>query len=324
MADLPGRKTGRKDNTMAANVETMFYVREKPWHGLGKRVEEAPTSQEALELAGLDWVIEDKPIYDGRGNEIRGYKANTRSTDGHVMGIVSNRYKIVQNREAFDFTDALIGEGITYETAGSLRGGKQIWLLGKMPERFILGDKFEPYICFTNFHDGSGAVRACMTPVRVVCNNTLNMALKEAKRAWSTPHRGDVKAKLEEARQTLLLADQYMTKLDEQADKLANEVLPIEQVHDTLDKLFEVKADATDRQKQTAQDAKDGIMACIFAPDLVKFLGTKYGFINAVADYVGHSNPVRQTKAWQENRWGNIIGGHSILDKAVQLIGAGV
>lgn len=307
---------------MAANVETMFSVREKPWHGLGTIVAEAPTSKEALELAGLNWRVENLPIFDSKGNEIPGYKANTRDTDGRVMGIVSGRYKVVQNEDAFQFTDALIGEGITYETAGSLNGGKQIWLLGKMPERFICGDKFEPYICFTNKHDGTGAVRACMTPVRVVCNNTLNMALQGAKRAWSTPHRGNIEARMEEARQTLALADQYLTKLDEEADKLANQILTIEQVHDTLDKMLPVDDKATERQKQTIKDTKDGIIQCVFAPDLAKFIGTKYGFINAVADYVDHSQPVRQTKAWQENRWGYVITGHPLLDKAMALMGA--
>lgn len=307
---------------MSANVETMFYTREKPWHGLGTRVETAPTSKEALELAGLEWSIDSLPVFDSKGNVIPGYKANTRSTDGKVMGIVSGRYKVVQNKDAFEFTDALVGEGITYETAGSLNGGKRIWLLGKMPERYILGEQFEPYICFTNTHDGSGAVRACMTPVRVVCNNTLNMALSGAKRAWSTPHRGDIKARMEEARQTLLLADAYLKRLDEEADRLANESLSIEQVHDALDKMLVVKEDATERQKKTAQDAKDGIMQCIFAPDLVKYIGTKYGFLNAVADYADHSNPVRQTKAWQENRWGYVIAGHPLLDKAMALVGA--
>lgn len=307
---------------MAANVETMFSVREKPWHGLGTIVAEAPTSKEALELAGLNWRVENLPIFDSKGNEIPGYKANTRDTDGRVMGIVSGRYKVVQNEDAFQFTDALIGEGITYETAGSLNGGKQIWLLGKMPERFICGDKFEPYICFTNKHDGTGAVRACMTPVRVVCNNTLNMALQGAKRAWSTPHRGNIEARMEEARQTLALADQYLTKLDEEADKLANEILTIEQVHDTLDKMLPVDDKATERQKQTIKDTKDGIIQCVFAPDLAKFIGTKYGFLNAVADYVDHSQPVRQTKAWQENRWGYVITGHPLLDKAMALMGA--
>lgn len=305
---------------MPANVETMFYVKEKPWHGLGTMVEEAPTSADALKLAGLDWTIEGKPIYDERGKVINGFYANTRSSDGSVMGIVGSRYSIVQNEEAFAFTDSLIGEGVTYETAGSLRGGRQIWLLGKMPERYIVGDKFEPYICFVNSHDGTGAVRACMTPIRVVCNNTLNLALSTAKRSWSTPHRGDVKSRLDEARQTLQLADQYMKDLAAKADQLANEKMTEEQVVIVLDKMFELAKDATDRQKKTAQDAKNEIVCCMLHPDLANFLNTKWGFINAVSDFVGHAAPVRQTKHYQENRWGNIIAGHALLDKAMSLI----
>jgi len=305
---------------MAANVETMFYVREKPWHGLGVRVEKALTSAEALETAGLDWTIESKPVLTENGDIIPGYKANTRSSDNKVMGIVSSKYTIVQNAEAFEFTDALIGEGITYETAGSLHGGKKIWLLGKMPERYILGDKFEPYICFTNTHDGTGAVRACMTPIRVVCNNTLNMALKEAKRAWSTPHRGNVQSRLEEARQTLELADQYLIKLDEEADRLANEKLDMEQAKQVLDKMYEVPEDATERQKKTAADAKEQIIVCMMRPDVAQFLGTKWGFINAVSDFAGHGKPARQTKNYEANRWENIIVGHDLLDKAFSLV----
>ena len=305
---------------MSANVETMFYTREKPWHGLETMVETAPTSADALKLAGLDWTIDGKPIYDGNGNEIHGYRANTRSSDNSVLGIVGSRYQIVQNADAFEFTDALLGEGVTYETAGSLRGGRQIWLLAKLPERYIVGDKFEPYVCFTNTHDGTGAVRACMTPIRVVCNNTLNLALSTAKRAWSTPHRGDVKARLDEARETLLLADLYMQQLAERADKLASEKITDGEVVVILDKMFELAKDATERQKKTAQDAKNEIVCCMLHPDLANFIGTKWGFINAVSDYVGHSAPVRQTAHYNENRWGNIISGHALMDKALALI----
>lgn len=304
---------------MAANVETMFYVREKPWHGLGTRVESALTSADALVAAGLDWTINSQAVFDAQGREIKGYKANTRSTDGSVMGIVSNKYQIVQNKDAFEFTDALIGEGITYETAGSLRGGKQIWLLGKMPERYILGDKFEPYICFTNTHDGTGAVRACMTPIRVVCNNTLNAALKDAKRAWSTPHRGNVQMRLEEARQTLGLAEKYLQTLEQEADRLANEKMDEGAVRSALDNMFLLPDDATDRQKRTAEAAKDEIIICMLRPDLAQFANTKWGFINAVSDYVGHSEPFRHTKNFEENRWANIIVGHPLFDRAVSL-----
>ena len=114
---------------MAANVETMMYVREKPWHGLGTEVSEAPTSADALRLAGLDWEVQQKSIQVCGGSKIENYKANVRSTDGAVLGVVSDSYKIVQNADAFSFTDELIGGDVRYETAGSLRGGKKIWLL---------------------------------------------------------------------------------------------------------------------------------------------------------------------------------------------------
>lgn len=305
---------------MSHEIETMMYVREKPWHGLGVRVEEAMTSADAIRLAGLDWTIESKPVYDEKGNVIPGFKANTRSSDGTVKGIVSGRYRIVQNQDAFDFTDALIGEGIRYETAGSLHDGKKIWLLGRMPERYILGEKFEPFICFTNTHDGTGAVRACMTPVRVVCNNTLNMALAGAKRAWSTPHLGNIQAKLQEARTTLQIAEEYLVKLDEEADRLANEKLPdVEQI---VTIMLPVPEKATERQKKTILEARDGIMACMIRPDIAQYLGTKYGFLNAVSDYVGHADPVRHTKNYEANRWESIMGGHALLDKAYSLVTA--
>ena len=111
---------------MPAEVETMMYVREKPWHGLGTKVAEAPTSADALRFAGLDWRVDQEPVFNARGGIIPGYKANVRDRDGSVLGIVGSRYKVVQNEDAFKFTDGLIGGEVHYETAGSLRGGRQI------------------------------------------------------------------------------------------------------------------------------------------------------------------------------------------------------
>lgn len=306
---------------MAALVETMMYVREKPWHGLGTRVEEALTSAEAIEKAGLDWNVIPCPVFDDRHIQIQGYTANTRDKDNAVLGIVGSRYSIVQNKEAFDFTDALIGEGMKYETAGSLKGGRQVWLLGKMPETEILGDKLEPYVCFTNTHDGSGAVRVCMTPVRVVCNNTLNFALSTAKRKWSCVHKGNIQGKLSEARQTLGLMDLYLKNLAETADYLACAPFYEPEVMAALKKMLPITDKTTERQKKTIQETKEGIIQCSFAPDLVPFLDTKWGFLNAVADYVAHSDPIRETKNWQENRFATIVAGHPLLDKAFEVMG---
>ena len=99
---------------MSANVETMMYVREKPWHGLGTLVPEAPTSADALRFAGLDWSVRQEPVFNSRGGIIKGYKSNVRDTDGSVLGIVGDRYKVVQNIDAFNFTDDLIGGDVRY------------------------------------------------------------------------------------------------------------------------------------------------------------------------------------------------------------------
>ena len=150
---------------MPANVETMFYVREKPWHGLGTEVQEAPTSADALIYAGLDWEVVQTDVYTGDGSLIAGYKANLRSTDNAPLGIVSDRYKVVQNEDAFQFTDDLLGAGVTYETAGALQGGRKVWMLARMPHRYIIaGDEIAPYLVVMNSHDGSSGIKVAMTP----------------------------------------------------------------------------------------------------------------------------------------------------------------
>ena len=310
---------------MAANVETMFSAsRVVPWHGLGTIVQEAPTSAEALRLAGLDWKVEQTTVFTDAGIEIPGYKANRRNTDGSILGIVSDKYKIVQNDEAFEFTDAIVGETengvVKYETAGSLNGGKKIWLLAKMPTQKILDDDVDPYMCFSNTHDGSGAIRICMTPIRVICANTLSIAFSKAKRQWSTRHMGDMKYKLEEAKLCLELANQYMTKLDEEADRLANTVLYKEQIDEILDEMFPIDDNMTERKKENIKSVKESFYVAYFMPDIEKFRDTAWGAVNAMSDFVTHSTPKRHTKNYNENRWGKLMDGHLMFDQFVNLV----
>lgn len=302
---------------MAALVETMAYHRVKPWHGLGTCVDHAMTSEEALTLAGLDWRVEKRPIFNEEVEQIPDYFANTRTSDNSILGIVGKKYTIVQNTDAFAFTDALIGEGVTYETAGSLRNGKQIWLLAKMPEASILGDKIEPYMCFTNTHDGLGSVRVCMTPIRVVCNNTLNLAFQGAQRAWSTTHRGNIQDRLHEAEQTLELASKYMFGLDEQASKFANTKVTADWVEEMLDALFPVTEADGARRKENVKRMKDEFYIAYHMPDIKKFQGTAWGVINAASDML-HNDPVRNTQNYQENRWAQVIVGHPLIDTVVK------
>ena len=307
---------------MSANVETMMYVREKPWHGLGTRVEEAPTSADALRIAGLDWTVEQKELTVAEsGLVIPNYKANVRSTDGKVLGVVTDRYKIVQNTEAFSFTDNLIGGDVRYETAGSLAGGKKIWLLARLPETEVAGDKTETYLCFSNTHDGTGAVRVCATPVRVVCQNTLNIALGQARRSWSMVHTGNISEKVMEAQHCLEMAGRYMEELDAEAIRLANKTVTDERLKEILNDLFPTKNDATEREQKSIKKMQDEFMVCYFAPDIKKFRGTAWGIVNAASDMAGHSKPLRNTKNYNENNWGRIMTGHYIMDKAYELVG---
>lgn len=307
---------------MAALVESMVYTREKPWHGLGTKVEEAPTSADALRLAGLDWTVEQKNIQLCGGSKVPGYKANVRSTDGKVLGVVSDRYRIVQNTDTFEFTDSIIGGDVRYETAGSLNGGKKIWLLAKLPETEIAGDKTEPYLCFSNTHDGSGAVRVCMTPIRVVCNNTLNLALDSAKRAWSVRHTGSLQSKMHEARACLRMANTYMGALAEKADRMANTTITRDQLNIILDELFPVDEHTTEREKQNIKKLRDEYMVCYFAPDLVKFRDTAWGAYNAMSDMITHNAPLRKTENYRENNWGRLMDGHVMMDKMTALLNA--
>ena len=309
---------------MSHEVETMFYTSNEengrfvPWHGLGTPVEEAQTSKEAIKIAGLDWTVEAKPIYNDKGIEIPGFKANTRDIDDKVLGLVSNRYKLVQNSEAFDFTDSLIGGDVRYETAGSLLGGKRIFLLARLPEKKILGDDFDNYICFTNSHDGTGAIQACMTPVRVVCQNTLNLALGNATRKWSTKHIGDIESKMEEARQTLKLAEDYMDNLAVVADQLANTTVTESEVAAIIDELYPISEDASDRTKRTINKKKEDFMVCMFAPDILKFKNTAWGVINAASDYSTHGEPARMTSTYKENKFNSVLNGDVIIDKVFE------
>lgn len=309
---------------MAANVESMFYVRQVPWHGLGTMVQEAPTSEDALHIAELDWRVEQTPVFTDAGIEIPGYKANRRDTDGSILGIVSDRYKIVQNTEAFEFTDAIVGETedgvVKYETAGSLCGGKRIWLLAKMPTKKVLDDDVEPYMFFSNSHDGTGAIKVGMTPVRIVCANTLAIALNTAKRQWSTKHVGDMQSKLEEAKLCLRMADSYMANLDVEADRLANAKLYREQIEEILDEMFPVDDNASERKKNNIVQFKNQFWTAYNMPDIQKFEDSAWKAVNAMSDVITHSAPRRNTASYNENRWGKIMDGHMLFDQFNNLI----
>ena len=309
---------------MSANVETMFYVRTAPWHGLGTRVLEAPTSSAALSLAGLDWSVIQKPLLTVDGIPVPGFKANLRETDNQILGVVTDRYKVVQNMDAFAFTDELLGEGVTYETAGSLQNGRRTWILAKLPQRYIIsGDEITPYLVFMNSHDGTGAIKAAMTPIRVVCQNTLNLALSTAKRSWSTIHTGNIHGKLQDARNTLLYADRYMAELGQTIDKLNQQKISERQVLEYIDALFPMQEGISEIQEKNILKMKEDMKIRYFdAPDLEHVGKNAYRFINAVSDFATHARPLRERSNYRESLFGRTVDGNAMIDKAFELVKA--
>lgn len=309
---------------MAANVETMFYVRNKPWHGLGTMVEEALSSEEALEKAGLDWDVIQKPLITIDGIDVPGYCANVRESDQSVLGVVSNQYSVVQNRDAFAFTDEMLGKGVRYETAGSLANGKRVWILAKLPNNYIVkGDRICPYLVFSNTHDGSGSIKVALTPIRVVCNNTLCLALDTAQRSWSTKHRGDIGGRLEDAKETLLRAEEYMDQLGREVERLYNAKVSKSDAEKIIDVLLPIPDNASSQQeKNVVNQRKDIMFRYLYAPDLRNLSENGYRLLNAVSDFAGHSKPLRMTSSYQENLFAKTIDGNPVIDKAYQLLKA--
>lgn len=309
---------------MAANVETMFYTRVAPWHGLGVRVESALSSEEALEVSGLNWNVIQRPIMTSNYDPIPGYKSNIRDTDNRVLGVVTDRYRVVQNAEAFAFTDSLLGEGVKYETAGSLQEGRKIWLLAKLPDKYIIeGEQIEPYLVFSNTHDGSGAIKVAMTPVRVVCQNTLNIALSSAKRIWSTVHVGDLAAKMDEAHCTLSLAQDYMGKLGTEFSRLSKIRLTDSKVMGYIEMLLPMDDAPTDIHRNNITRIREDLKMRYFdAPDLKHVGKNAYRFVCAVSDYATHAKPLRETAGYRENVFAKTIDGNPLIDKAYAIIQA--
>ena len=307
---------------MPANVETMFYTRTEPWHGLGTRVEEAPKSESALIYAGLDWNVIQEDVYTEERIFVPGYKVKLRDRDGAVLGIVSDRYRVVQNAEAFRFTDDLLGEGVTYETAGSLNGGRKTWMLAKLPQRYIIsGDEITPYLVVMNSHDGSSGIKVAMTPIRVVCQNTLNLALTSAKRIWTTKHTTNVMGRVHEAQVTLGLAEKYMTALGREIDLLSDIRLSDRIAKEFLDEMFPVTDDMSDLQRRNNSRMREDLEYRYYdAPDLDHIGKNGYRFINAVSDFATHAEPIRKTKNYNENLFQRTVEGNPLIDKAYKMV----
>ena len=164
---------------MPANVENMFYTGAEPWHGLGEKLEQAPTISEAITASGLDWEVGLKDLFTRDGEEVPA-RAPERKSDHRILGDVGPRYVPLQNHEAFDWFQPFIDNGeASLHTGGSLSHGQKVWVLAQLnrdPSEIVPGDEVQKFILLSNSHDGKTAIRVGYTPIRVVCVNTLAFA----------------------------------------------------------------------------------------------------------------------------------------------------
>ena len=227
---------------MSHQFESGFFASNRPaWHGLGKILNNPPTIAEAIQAAGLDWSVIEKPIFFNQDNQeeegaepilIESHKSLIRSTDNQVLGVVSKNYQPLQNLDAFNFFDFLLHDhDVSLEAAGSLREGKRIWVLAKinhLTQEVTQNDAVNPYLLLSNSHDASLAVWIQFTPIRVCCDNTLSYALsnrhekREIGRAFSIRHQGDIEGKLAQAKNALNFAKQEFSTTVEQYKLMAN------------------------------------------------------------------------------------------------------
>ncbi|MBV4357306.1 DUF932 domain-containing protein [Pinibacter aurantiacus] len=215
------------------NRHSFFSVQQKPWHGLGKIVENFPTSSEAIKFAGLDYTVEKRKLYtfdneNEQANEeveikipeieVPNYYATLRTDTEQVLGVVGKDYEIVQNKDAFTFFDSIVeGDGVQYETAGALGNGERIFITAKLPSYIKVGndDFIEQYLFLTTSHDGLGSITAAFTPIRVVCANTLAAALNNCSNSFKIRHTPSAKERLVQAHTLMGITNKLSWQMNE-------------------------------------------------------------------------------------------------------------
>jgi phage/plasmid-like protein (TIGR03299 family) len=315
--------------------DSMFSVRVTPWHGLGAVLDRPPASVgEAIEASGLGWSVAKEPIAIDRGDasaadwslprsqEIPGYYATVRQDTREVLGVVGERYRIVQNDEAFAFVDQLLGSAIHFETAGSLHGGRRVWVLATLPGHVeVGGDPVRPYVLLMNSHDGSTAVVAATTPIRVVCQNTLNWGLSKAQQKFSIRHTEAVKQRVHEARRVLDLSINYYTQFKRYGDELASERCTERQLRKVLDALYPNGAgdSASSRTRCSRQQTKDRIAELFLMGETQgNAPGSKWAAVNAIVEYGDWIRPLRSNS----QRFARVLDDGAEKTRALQLVTA--
>lgn len=289
---------------MAHNIDTMAYYGEVPWHGLGTQIPARANTDQMIVAAGLDWAVEARPARGAREDKKGRFSRyeimrlpRPRSTEHEtLMGVTSRFYVPLQNKEAFEFFDPVVGEGkACFETAGALGEGECVWVLARMPEvmEIVRGDECLRYLLLSNRHDGKGSVAVKFTAVRVVCQNTLMLAMKDGESVFRVRHSKVMTTRLAEIGEVLGMARQMYEQCGEVFKAMAAKALS----SNKLDEFLQAVYPKTDVQKRDGKRPEkwDRIVELLDTrPDLQLpgVRGTLWGAYNAVTGFEDY----RQTK----------------------------
>lgn len=269
---------------------------------------------EMMKKSGLDWTVKASPIQTMDLTPIQGVSALIREDNNSCLGIVSGRYNLVQNEDSFKFAETLANsEGFVKGKAnvGYFKGGASVYCQLELPKVDVLGDDIQPYLFVINSFDGSSTFKAGITNVRIICKNTLQLAVKNAQRIWSISHKKEWKPDeiLGAVSNTLDMSGMYQDSFRKTAEKMALEKVNADAVFEILrDRLLlsmtEGNVEKVISRIRSIYKEKD---------DLQNFLGTSYGIYNAVADYVSNAVPLKNTKSFETKRTMNDMIGYPLL-----------
>lgn len=294
-----------------------FSVKEKAWHGLGKIVDNALTSSEAIIEAGLDFTVDKGEVYvkysdevkerlDKKGEVIEKKYGTYRIDTGEVFGIVGSRYEIIQNTSAFDFFDNIVGENqAIFETAGALYNGKVIFVTAKLPSNIIVGndDVIDKYLLLTMAHDGTSPVRAMFTPIRVVCNNTLQAALA-TKNYITIRHTANAHEKIKQAQQLMNITVKASSTTEELYTAMTKIHFNDDQINlmiaQSLDLKIETDGSLSTKSTNTIHEVREYLE---FGPgqQMQHCRGTLYGVYNGVNGYLNNEKTYSSAESRMEN-----------------------
>lgn len=291
----------------------MFYAGKLPWHGLGQSLEggRPATAAEAIQLAQLGWEAQKYGAYAFVGGKYVQIPDTYAVVREDTVGLenpvvltrggktVSSQYVPFQNASAFEFFDSVVGEGkAVYHTAGALRGGERVWILAKLPDTLsILGvDDVETYVLMVNSHNGSSAIQTMLTTVRVVCANTLRLALSSGLREVKIRHSANAKEKIQEAARLMGIVTKEVKEVEQVFTKMASTPFSSFQAQGFFNTLYPAPLPGEDgkvsERARTNYEKRLASLTDIFArgsgADLATTRGTLFGAFNAVTDYVDH------------------------------------